>query len=123
MSKYIITVNRNLSHDGIKGMKWGRRRFQNKDGSLTEAGRKRYGVGIASNDKHELPKNSTGGLTNTHKMPENSTGGLYNKMSEIAKRNHEQLLNLEARRSAIRDGDHEAIEEIRKNTEKIDRAI
>lgn len=32
-----------LYHWGIKGMKWGIRRFQNKDGSLTPAGRKRYG--------------------------------------------------------------------------------
>lgn len=34
--------NNELQHWGIKGMKWGRRRFQNKDGSLTAAGRKRY---------------------------------------------------------------------------------
>lgn len=31
-----------LEHYGIKGMKWGIRRFQNKDGSLTKAGLKRY---------------------------------------------------------------------------------
>ena len=31
-----------LYHHGIKGMKWGVRRFQKKDGSLTSAGKKRY---------------------------------------------------------------------------------
>lgn len=31
-----------LEHAGIKGMKWGVRRFQNKDGTLTDAGKKRY---------------------------------------------------------------------------------
>lgn len=32
-----------LSHHGIKNQKWGQRRFQNKDGSLTPLGRVRYG--------------------------------------------------------------------------------
>lgn len=32
-----------IAHYGIKGMKWGVRRFQNSDGTLTSAGKKRYG--------------------------------------------------------------------------------
>lgn len=31
-----------LYHHGIKGMKWGTRRYQNADGTLTNAGKKRY---------------------------------------------------------------------------------
>lgn len=34
-----------LEHHGILGQKWGIRRFQNKDGSLTAEGKKRYGTG------------------------------------------------------------------------------
>lgn len=30
-----------LTHYGIKGMRWGVRRYQNPDGSLTEHGKKR----------------------------------------------------------------------------------
>lgn len=33
--------NNELMHYGVKGMKWGVRRYQNKDGSLTPAGKKR----------------------------------------------------------------------------------
>lgn len=33
-----------LQHHGILGQKWGVRRYQNKDGSLTSAGKKRYDV-------------------------------------------------------------------------------
>lgn len=40
-----------LYHHGIKGMKWGVRRYRNSDGSLTPAGKKRYG----SENKIEEP--------------------------------------------------------------------
>lgn len=33
-----------LRHSGIKGMKWGQRRYQNEDGSLTPEGMLRYGI-------------------------------------------------------------------------------
>lgn len=34
--------NTELTHWGVKGMRWGVRRYQNKDGTLTSAGKKRY---------------------------------------------------------------------------------
>ena len=37
-----IIKNNVLGHSGIKGQKWGIRRFQNEDGTLTEAGKARY---------------------------------------------------------------------------------
>lgn len=42
-----------LAHHGIKNQKWGQRRFQNYDGSLTSEGRKRYGVGESNLSKRE----------------------------------------------------------------------
>ena len=43
-----------LYHHGIKGQKWGIRRFQNEDGTLTEEGKARYGA----NSVEEMNKTS-----------------------------------------------------------------
>ena len=45
MSKeyYAVVQSNAISHYGVKGQKWGIRRYQNEDGSLTPEGRKRYG--------------------------------------------------------------------------------
>lgn len=40
----MLYEDNSLAHFGIKGQKWGIRRFQNEDGTLTEEGLRRYGV-------------------------------------------------------------------------------
>lgn len=39
---YAVPISPELTHHGIKGQKWGVRRFQNEDGTLTSAGKKHY---------------------------------------------------------------------------------
>ena len=40
-----------LMHYGIKGQKWGVRRYQNEDGTLTPAGRKKYKLEIKEENR------------------------------------------------------------------------
>lgn len=67
-----------LQHHGIKGQKWGRRRFQNKDGTLTPAGKKRY-----DNEYMQL-KNEKKVLTNKKK-----TAAKIKKLDDMRKANEE----------------------------------
>ena len=43
-----------LSYPGIKGMRWGVRRFLNKDGSLKNAGEKKYDEGARNLVERDL---------------------------------------------------------------------
>ena len=57
-----------LYHYGIKGMKWGVRRFQNKDGSYTPAGKKRRSQEAWSDDAKEaanIKKKSVNQMSNS----------------------------------------------------------
>jgi len=52
-----------LAHHGIKGQKWGVRRYQNPDGSYTDEGKRRYGSGSKSSKIALSPKKRYSDLT------------------------------------------------------------
>lgn len=87
MSDYMI-VNGELYHHGVKGMKWGRRRYQNKDGSLTPAGKKRYADsdGLTTWDKEKQ-------LKSTYKTEKKAAGSRAEK-KEAKKRYNDKLEGL-----------------------------
>lgn len=45
-----------LQHYGVKGQKWGQRRYQNPDGTYTDEGKKRRRVGYTEEEKSEADK-------------------------------------------------------------------
>lgn len=49
----------NLCHSGIKGMRWGIRRYQNEDGSLTEEGKRHYARKVEKKEKKPKPESAT----------------------------------------------------------------
>ena len=45
MEYFVYKDENELTHWGVRGMRWGVRRYQNADGSLTTAGKKRMSIG------------------------------------------------------------------------------
>lgn len=95
----------NLQHHGIKGQKWGVRRFQNTDGSLTAEGKKRYSV---SDYQQAIDKTKTAGkIVNEAKTLNNTVKKLNDpaaerrirksaaEMSDIELQKRVQRLNME----------------------------
>ena len=86
-----------LRHHGIKGQKWGVRRFQNSDGSLTAAGRKRYS---ADDYKSALDKvnKADKALKDVKKMRNEAEAKTYEKkikydLSKMSDKDLQQAVN------------------------------
>lgn len=52
MYEYNMTYPNELYHYGVKGMKWGIRRYQNEDGTLTSKGVKKYAIAGYAKDSY-----------------------------------------------------------------------
>ena len=82
-----------LYHYGIPGMRWYIRRFQNEDGSLTPAGRRRYGVNesgeMARRDKYERDRERLQKIE-THRKQQ-AEFKENKKLAKLAKKHPEKL--------------------------------
>ena len=97
-----------IYHHGIKGMKWGVRRFQNENGSLTNAGRKRY---------DDDNGNSKSAAPSSKKTISKSTNISLN--TSVKKSNHRLKLEEKYKQQGMTKEQAEIAAEKRIRTEKI----
>ena len=103
--------NKDLYHYGVKGMKWGVRRYQNYDGTLTDAGKSRRNVDSkyksdAESDRALLSRvkgdDDVEGWSNLHKEINTKSGSWY--FSEgVSQRFKKAMVDYEKRKNVIDD--------------------
>lgn len=80
-----------LAHHGVEGQKWGVRRWQNKDGSLTPEGRVHYGIGDAdiANAKRSISSN----YKKNGKVKREAASNMLAKKNEFIRSNMNKISN------------------------------
>lgn len=84
-----------LYHYGVKGMKWGVRRYQNKDGTWTSAGKARYGVSRTSNRANEKKSSSKSNKSDMQKKvyKDGTVGYVYRDNNPRGRNNFDKVIN------------------------------
>lgn len=102
--------NDQIWHWGVKGMKWGVRRYQNADGSLTDAGKRRYSTDVATNAKkkkdNRLPEESLNDPNRWVKEDRERTKRVVDSGSQMAgnlKTLNDKSMRIQARRTPKMD--------------------
>ena len=107
-----------IYHHGVKGMKWGVRRFQNENGSLTNAGRKRYDD---DNSNSNSNSNSKSAAPSSKKTISKSTNIGLN--TSVKKYNHRLKLEEKYKQQGMTKEQAEIAAEKRIRAEKIVAAV
>ena len=97
----MVDTDNELKHWGILNMKWGIRRFQNPDGSLTPEGRERYNVGPARTKGYERAEENSNRNTSDNydvskkkkEKEHNNAGPARTKGYERAEENSKKFQN------------------------------
>lgn len=90
-----------LAHHGIKGQKWGVRRYQNPDGSYTNAGRKRYAIDEYKNEKKAALDRLNRGTENLKKS---GRGNDRNEVKKLASQYDRDLARAKVRKNLRKEG-------------------
>lgn len=90
MNEFVSSYYGELYHHGIKGMKWGVRRYQNADGSLTKAGKERRAKEIYK----EIKKNAYRGVDAREKAVNSKLEGdsTYEKLKSDYKNAYDEFV-------------------------------
>lgn len=111
---HLVSEKDYIAHHGIKGQKWGIRRYRNEDGTLTEAGKKHYSKAILNAEaKQRRANQSTYGASKNYQSTHKNVLELQTDIMDQQLRNTKEY---KAYSKAL--GDLESYEEDFLNTNK-----